>query len=141
MASHPISRHQVVRGRPSINSSENPIPSTGSHGTPGVRNGRTALGSLRRRWITATQTSRNSICSRDFFFFLPLPFSLVDLDAVDFDSADLESEDFESFDFESEDLDSEVPASFDFESDESLELEEEPSSALATEVLSEFLPL
>ncbi len=58
------------------------------------------------------------------------------------DSDDLESEDFASFDLESvEDLDSEVPASFDFESDESLELEAEVSSGLATEVLSEFLPL
>ena len=75
-----------------------------------------------------------------------LPFSLddfpePDLESLDLDSDDFESEDFESFDLDSEDLLSEVPASFDFESDESLELEAEVSSGLATEVLSEFLPL
>ena len=36
------------------------MPSTGTHGTAGVRNGRFTRGWVRRRWITATHTRRKA---------------------------------------------------------------------------------
>jgi hypothetical protein len=81
-----------------------------------------------------------------YFFFLLLPFSLLDfpvddLESLDFESLDLESVDFDSDDFESLDFESGDDASLDLESEESPEFDDPPSPGLATDVLSAFFPL
>jgi hypothetical protein len=76
-----------------------------------------------------------------YFFFLPLPFSLLDFPADDLDSLDLESVDFDSEDFESLDFESDDDVSLDFESEDSPGFDDPLSPGLATEVLSAFLPL
>ena len=59
MTSQTTSRNQVASGiRASV--AAKILRRAWHYGTPGVRKGRFVLGELRRRWITATHTSRNA---------------------------------------------------------------------------------